>query len=206
MSNPSNIPDSNPDAGPSSPAPPPAADTSADHPMSESANGTEQAPGGTSLPNGADASQSQTQSHPRTDAQAARGTSPPPLDSSSAFAARRAEETARRDRSLAEFLVMLDGYKPLIPEEVTEYYLQRAGFDCSDPRLKRLLSLSAQKFISDLSRDAFQYAKLRVNGTAVGRGRPAAGVDRNRVVLTMDDLSLALSEHGVNVKKPDYCE
>jgi hypothetical protein len=22
-----------------------------------------------------------------------------------------------------------------IPEEVTEYYLQRAGFDCSDPRL-----------------------------------------------------------------------
>jgi len=22
----------------------------------------------------------------------------------------------------------------------------------------------------------------------------------------MDDLSLALGEHGVNVKKPDYCE
>lgn len=58
---------------------------------------------------------------------------------------------ARRDRTLAEFLVMLDGYKPLvgpidcchgswlinkqIPEEVTEYYLQRSGFDCSDPRL-----------------------------------------------------------------------
>lgn len=30
------------------------------------------------------------------------------------FAARREEETARRDRSLAEFLVMLDGYKPLV--------------------------------------------------------------------------------------------
>lgn len=71
---------------------------------------------------------------------------------------------------------------------------------------KRLLSLSAQKFISDLSRDAFHFAKLRVNGTTAGRGRPATAVDRNRVVLTMDDLSLALSEHGVNVKKPDYCE
>lgn len=101
---------------------------------------------------------------------------------------------------------------------------------------KRLLSLSAQKFISDLSRDAYHFAKLRLNGTAAGRGRPAAGVvsctrssfissceardnaerimkltwfvvqDRSRVVLTMDDLSLALGEHGVNVKKPDYCE
>ncbi|GMK56032.1 hypothetical protein CspeluHIS016_0210880 [Cutaneotrichosporon spelunceum] len=120
------------------------------------------------------------------------------------FAARREEENARRDRSLAEFLVMLDGYKPLIPEEVTEYYLQRAGFECQDPRLKRLLSLSAQKFISDLSRDAFHFAKLRVSNTAAGRGRPSAGADRNRVVLTMDDLSLALGEHGVNVKKPDY--
>ncbi|WVQ63722.1 uncharacterized protein L199_001875 [Kwoniella botswanensis] len=122
------------------------------------------------------------------------------------FAARRAEELERRDRSLVDFLKMLDGYKPLIPEEVTEYYLQRSGFECSDPRLKRLLSLSAQKFISDLSRDAYQFAKLRVNGTnAGGRGRPnTGGVDRNRVVLTMDDLSLALSEHGVNVKKPDY--
>jgi transcription initiation factor TFIID subunit 10 len=61
------------------------------------------------------------------------------------------EDMARRDRTLAEFLVLLDGYKPLvrlllakswsvvadfqIPEEVTEYYLQRSGFDCSDPRL-----------------------------------------------------------------------
>jgi hypothetical protein len=30
------------------------------------------------------------------------------------FAARREEELARRDRSLAEFMVMLDGYKPLV--------------------------------------------------------------------------------------------
>lgn len=31
-----------------------------------------------------------------------------------AFAARREEEMARRDRSLTELLVMLDGYKPLV--------------------------------------------------------------------------------------------
>lgn len=71
---------------------------------------------------------------------------------------------------------------------------------------KRLLSLSAQKFVSDLSRDAYHFAKLRVNGTTAGRGRTAAGADRSKVVLTMDDLSHALGEHGVNAKKPDYCE
>jgi hypothetical protein len=38
---------------------------------------------------------------------------------------------------------------------------------------KRLLSLSAQKFVSDLSRDAYHFAKLRSNSTAT-RGRPAA--------------------------------
>ncbi|WVQ76478.1 hypothetical protein IAR50_006146 [Cryptococcus sp. DSM 104548] len=121
------------------------------------------------------------------------------------WAARREEEMNRRDRSLGELLVMLDGYEPLVPEEVTEYFLQKSGFDCSDPRLKRLLSLVSQKFISDLSKDAFYYSKLRVNGATGARGRPATGTDKNRVVLTMDDLSLALGEHGVNVKAPDYC-
>ena len=35
-------------------------------------------------------------------------------DLSQMFASRREEEGARRDRSLAEFLAMLDGYKPLV--------------------------------------------------------------------------------------------
>lgn len=37
-----------------------------------------------------------------------------PVDMSALFAQKREEELARRDRSLAEFLVMLDGYKPLV--------------------------------------------------------------------------------------------
>ena len=35
-------------------------------------------------------------------------------DTSQLFAARREEELARRDRSLADLLLMLDGYKPLV--------------------------------------------------------------------------------------------
>jgi hypothetical protein len=42
------------------------------------------------------------------------GDAVPPVDPTQVLAARREEEIARRDRSLAEFLVMLDGYKPMV--------------------------------------------------------------------------------------------
>lgn len=64
---------------------------------------------------------------------------------------RQAAEEARKDRTLAEFLLMLDEYEPLvcpsfrrtplgslvsqIPNEVTDYYLQRVGFECEDVRM-----------------------------------------------------------------------
>lgn len=47
----------------------------------------------------------------------------------------RVEEESSRDRSLADVLRLLDGYAPLIPDEVSDYYLERAGFQCDDVRL-----------------------------------------------------------------------
>ncbi|KAJ3733630.1 transcription initiation factor IID TAF10 subunit [Lentinula guzmanii] len=124
---------------------------------------------------------------------------------------RQAAEDARKDRTLAEFMLMLDDYEPLIPNEVTDYYLQKVGFECEDPRLKRLLSLAAQKFVSDIAADAFQHARIRTNA-AGGRARASQPLyggsgslkDRTRTTLTMDDLSAALQEYGINARKPDY--
>jgi len=105
---------------------------------------------------------------------------------------------------------MLDEYEPLIPNEVTDYYLQRVGFECEDVRLKRLLSLAAQKFVSDIAADAYQHARIRTNATG-GRSRAAQpgvggmGVkDKTRTTLTMDDLSSALAEYGINARKPEF--
>ncbi|KAG5641984.1 hypothetical protein DXG03_003837, partial [Asterophora parasitica] len=86
---------------------------------------------------------------------------------------RQEAEEARKDRTLAEFMLMLDDYEPLIPNEVTDYYLQRVGFECEDVRLKRLLSLAAQKFVSDIAADAYQHARIRTNATG-GRARANA--------------------------------
>ncbi|KAF9473362.1 transcription initiation factor IID, TAF10 subunit [Pholiota conissans] len=123
---------------------------------------------------------------------------------------RQAAEEARKDRKLAEFMLMLDEYEPLIPNEVTDYYLQRVGFECEDVRLKRLLSLAAQKFVSDIAADAYQHARIRTSATG-GRARvnqpltgPGSAKDKTRTTLTMDDLSAALAEYGISARKPEY--
>lgn len=100
---------------------------------------------------------------------------------------------------LAEFLQQLEDYTPTIPDTVTGYYLNRTGFDASDPRVVRMISLAAQKFISDIVNDALQHCKMRGSGQSSRK----VGKDK-RYTLTMEDLTPALSEYGINVKKPYY--
>ena len=69
-------------------------------------------------------------------------------------------------------------------------------------RVKRLLALAAQKFVSDIAVDALQYCRIRGQGPQP-KDRRGANKDK-RTVLTMGDLSSALADHGVNVKKPEY--
>ncbi|KAG7332486.1 hypothetical protein KOW79_004320 [Hemibagrus wyckioides] len=101
---------------------------------------------------------------------------------------------------LADFLMQLEDYTPTIPDAVTGYYLNRAGFEASDPRIIRLISLAAQKFVSDIANDALQHCKMK--GTASGSSR--SKTKDKKYTLTMEDLTPALSEYGINVKKPYY--
>lgn len=62
----------------------------------------------------------------------------------------------------------------------------------------RLISLAAQKFISDIVNDALQHCKMR------GAGQSKKTVKDKRYTLSMEDLTPALAEYGLNVKKPYY--
>ncbi|KAK3734553.1 hypothetical protein RRG08_003462 [Elysia crispata] len=100
---------------------------------------------------------------------------------------------------LGDFVLQLEDYSPTIPDSVTGYYLNRAGFDACDPRITRLISLAAQKFISDIANDALQHSKMRSSGQSVKKH----GKDK-KMTLQMEDLTPALAEYGINVKKPAY--
>ena len=102
---------------------------------------------------------------------------------------------------LSDFMLQLEDYTPTIPDTVVKYYLATAGFDSADPRVLRLISLAAQKFVSDVANDALQHCKMR----NAGQQMKAKGKDKDRkYVMTMEDLGQALGNKGVEVKKPPY--
>jgi transcription initiation factor TFIID subunit 10 len=101
---------------------------------------------------------------------------------------------------LADFVAQLEDYTPTIPDSVTAFYLNSAGFEATDPRIVRLISLAAQKFVSDIANDALQHCKMRASGQASKK----QAKDKQRMTLTMEDLTPALAEYGINVTKPQY--
>ncbi|KAI8907812.1 transcription initiation factor TFIID 23-30kDa subunit-domain-containing protein [Gorgonomyces haynaldii] len=115
---------------------------------------------------------------------------------------RHETEEQQNHESLAQVLTMMQDYAPIIPDAVTDYQLSTAGFQTQDIRVKRLLALATQKFISDIASDALQFAKMRQQ-TQVNKAQKTSKSDK-KIVLTMEDLSNALVEHGVNVKKPEF--
>lgn len=106
------------------------------------------------------------------------------------------------DAALTEFLSSLMGYTPTIPDELVEHYLAKSGFQCPDVRLIRLVAVATQKFVAEVASDALQQCKARQ--AAVVKDKRDKQQKDKRLILTMEDLSKALREYGVNVKHQEY--
>ncbi|XP_026463771.1 transcription initiation factor TFIID subunit 10-like [Ctenocephalides felis] len=107
---------------------------------------------------------------------------------------------------LSDFLLQLEDYIPTIPDSLTTNYLRSAGCESTDPRIIRLISLAAQKFISDVANDALQHCKTRSINTPANVSNsknPKLNKDK-KYTLTMEDLAPALQDYGISVKKPHY--
>ncbi|KAF5193453.1 Transcription initiation factor tfiid subunit [Thalictrum thalictroides] len=106
------------------------------------------------------------------------------------------------DSALSDFLASLMDYTPTIPDELVEHYVAKSGFQCPDVRLIRLVAVATQKFIAEVATDALQHCKAR-QASVVKDKRDKQQKDK-RLTLTMEDLSKALHEYGVNMKHQEY--
>ena len=84
---------------------------------------------------------------------------------------------------------------------MTNSILQGVGVDNQTPEVTRLISLAAQKFISDIAYEALQHCKMRGGGK--DQKSKSSGRDR-KYAMSSEDIVVALSDQGLTVKKPPY--
>ncbi|BFF94837.1 transcription initiation factor TFIID subunit 10 [Drosophila madeirensis] len=112
------------------------------------------------------------------------------------------------EADLDELLRQLEDYTPTIPDALTVNMLKSAGFAKVDPQIVRLVSVSAQKFISDIANDALQHCKTRTTNIQHSSGHSSSKDKKNpkdrKYTLAMEDLVPALADHGITMRKPQY--
>ncbi|WPK26227.1 hypothetical protein PUMCH_003576 [Australozyma saopauloensis] len=152
-------------------------------------------------------------------------------------------DLGKTEKTFKEILQLMDDdLAPIIPDAVTDYYLSKSGFETSDVRIKRLLALATQKFISDISQDTYEYSRIRSSSAVYNSSNPqlrakqllqgqqyanqqnngsSNNVDgtndqptqvfstnsnnqQGKIVLTLEDLSNALCEYGINTSRPEF--
>uniref|UniRef100_A0A915ETN7 Transcription initiation factor TFIID subunit 10 n=2 Tax=Ditylenchus dipsaci TaxID=166011 RepID=A0A915ETN7_9BILA len=100
--------------------------------------------------------------------------------------------------SLADFFKDLESYTPTIPDSVALFYMRKNGITNADPRIVRLFSLAAQKFVSDIALDAMQQARIK------GLGQVNKGTRETRFTLNNELLEPVLKEYGISTDRPPY--
>ncbi|KAM0671743.1 subunit of transcription initiation factor TFIID [Ordospora colligata] len=94
----------------------------------------------------------------------------------------------------------LENYIPLLPESVIDHYMEKAGVVTSDPNMKKLVSLLAHKFITDVAISSRQYHKI--NQKAAQKDKRFA--NEKKTTFQLADLESALEEVGINISRPHY--
>mmetsp|Transcript_14604 Transcript_14604/g.61675 ORF Transcript_14604/g.61675 Transcript_14604/m.61675 type:complete len:130 (-) Transcript_14604:1694-2083(-) len=108
------------------------------------------------------------------------------------------------EMEVEKLLIDLDEFTPTIPDALTNHYLKISGIREPDIRATRLVSLAAQRFISQVSADARACAQQRFEMQAKDKRERGLDPRDRRVMLTIDDLHAALNDYGLDLRKPEY--
>ncbi|KAL0252212.1 hypothetical protein GEMRC1_001424 [Eukaryota sp. GEM-RC1] len=93
---------------------------------------------------------------------------------------------------ITELLSQIEQYTPTIPSDLCKYLLSKSGAIVSDEGVK-IISLAAQKFITDLLEESVRSSYATI-----------AKTDPRSRTFKLDDLTMALREQGINIRKPNY--
>ncbi|KAF7684465.1 Transcription initiation factor TFIID subunit 10 [Astathelohania contejeani] len=94
----------------------------------------------------------------------------------------------------------LDTFTPLIPDVILDHFIEKAGVKQNDPRVKKMISLMTQKFITDVATNAFQYHKIFQKAAQKDKQFPK----EKKVTLQFCDLEKAFEEMGIDISRPYY--
>ena len=100
---------------------------------------------------------------------------------------------------LEDLLERVEDYNSVIPDSVTSSILQGVGVDNQNSEVTRLISLAAQKFISDIAVDALTHNKMRQSMCGKKSSRK-----EKKFVMNTEDLMEALKDKGISVKRQPY--
>lgn len=93
-------------------------------------------------------------------------------------------------------LETIKDFETSIPDAVVHHFLNVAGMQTSDERIIRLIAIAAQKFIHDVVSDSLQHCKLR--GTQNKKAK------EKKYTLSIEDLTSALAEYGIEINRQHY--
>eukprot|EP01083_Nonionella_stella_P222096 792847_1 len=106
------------------------------------------------------------------------------------------QEKAKRQRisqSNHEFVSNLNNAVITIPDEVIEYNLQKAGCNCPDLRVKRLVGIAAKKMILDVCNAALAHREHYIRSLPATKQK---AFKNKKQTLEMNHLLMALRDKG----------
>ena len=108
------------------------------------------------------------------------------------------EETHPTEENIMKFMKNIENYETSVPKSITMNLLRQSGMEVTDPKIVALVSVAAQKFISDIAFDALTHCKMRQANNL------RKGIKDKKYSMNTEDLSVALKEKGIALKKPMY--
>mmetsp|Transcript_20620 Transcript_20620/g.34544 ORF Transcript_20620/g.34544 Transcript_20620/m.34544 type:complete len:143 (+) Transcript_20620:55-483(+) len=102
----------------------------------------------------------------------------------------------RFTEQLNDFLAAVESYNPTVPEAISSYYLKKSGCDIKDDRIPKVVSLAADKLLSEIVHEAKQISILRQQSVRSNKRKTEMAE-----TLEMVDIEASLAQAKVFLRR-----